>query len=96
VKERPGFGHGYGKKVFEHVYYASNPPAAQFHYPHPHEFWLKLLFEFGWTGLVVNAVAWLLLASPCCGASSGSNLHGAPVARRRRPQPPDDPGLRTG
>lgn len=60
-QQHPWFGYGYGKRNFEKIYYASQPPKAQFHYPHPHQFWLKLLFEFGWTGLVLHLVAWLIL-----------------------------------
>jgi len=63
VKERPFFGHGYGKRNFEMNYYASRPPQAKFHFPHCHQYWLKLLFEYGWTGLALYAAAWLLLAA---------------------------------
>jgi len=62
VQQRPWFGYGFGKRNFESVYYASQPPKASFHYPHCHQFWLKLLFEFGWTGLLLHLAAWLILA----------------------------------
>jgi O-antigen ligase len=61
-KQHPWLGHGYGKRTFETVYYASQPPASRFHYPHCHQFWLKLLFEFGWIGLLLNLAAWTILA----------------------------------
>ncbi|NLB55081.1 MAG: hypothetical protein GX811_04835, partial [Lentisphaerae bacterium] len=44
------------------TYYSSNPPEATFEFPHTHQFWLKLFFEYGWTGLILHATAWLLLA----------------------------------
>jgi len=62
VQERPWLGHGYGKRNFEMNYYASQPPRAHYHFPHCHQYWLKLLFEYGWTGGVLYAAAWLLLA----------------------------------
>ncbi len=62
TQKHPWFGHGYGKRTFDAVYYASHPPKSIFTYPHCHQFWLKLLFEFGWTGLVLNLAAWLILA----------------------------------
>ncbi len=61
-QDRPWFGYGYGKRAFASVYYASHPPKSQFTYPHCHQFWLKLLFEFGWTGLLLHLAAWLILA----------------------------------
>lgn len=63
VKERPLIGYGYGKRNFEMNYYASQPPQAKYHFPHCHQYWLKLLFEYGWTGLVLYAAAWLILFS---------------------------------
>lgn len=60
-REHPWFGHGYGKRNFVETYYASQPPRSRFHYPHPHQFWLKLLFEFGWTGLILHLTAWSML-----------------------------------
>lgn len=60
--ERPFFGYGYGKRSFTQIYYNTEPPKSPFHYPHPHQFWLKLLFEFGWSGLVLNLLAWMILA----------------------------------
>jgi len=62
VKERPWFGHGYGKSDFEMNYYASRPPRANYHFPHCHQYWLKLLFEYGWTGFCLYAAVWLMLA----------------------------------
>lgn len=62
TKDRPVFGYGYGKKNFTEIYYSTEPPESRFYYPHAHQFWLKLLFEFGWTGLILNFIAWLLLA----------------------------------
>ncbi len=61
AQQRPWFGYGYGKRNFEAIYYASDPPSSPFHYPHCHQFWLKLLFEFGWTGLLLHLAAWLIL-----------------------------------
>lgn len=63
VKERPYFGYGYGKRNFEMNYYASQPPRAKYHFPHCHEYWLKLLFEYGWFGVCLYAAAWLILAA---------------------------------
>ncbi|MFH1476247.1 MAG: O-antigen ligase family protein [Verrucomicrobiota bacterium] len=62
AQQRPWLGYGYGKRNFEMVYYNTQPPKSQFHYPHPHQFWLKLLFEFGWTGLILHVLAWIILA----------------------------------
>lgn len=62
TKQRPWLGYGYGKRNFEAVYYSTHPPKSIFHYPHPHQFWLKLLFEFGWPGLILNFLAWTILA----------------------------------
>lgn len=62
VKERPWFGHGYGKSNFEMNYYASQPPRAKYHFPHCHQYWLKLFFEYGWVGLALYAAAWSILA----------------------------------
>lgn len=61
-RAHPVFGYGYGKRCFNEVYYGSHPPPSPFRYPHCHQFWLKLLFEFGWTGLALHAAAWLILA----------------------------------
>ncbi len=61
--ERLALGHGYGKKVFERVYYASRPPPATFHYPHCHEYWLKILFEHGMVGVALYLAAWGCLAA---------------------------------
>ena len=62
TKARPWFGYGYGKSNFEMNYYASHPPRANYHFPHCHQYWLKLLFEYGWTGFCLYAAAWLILA----------------------------------
>lgn len=62
TKQRPWLGYGYGKRNFEAIYYSTQPPKSTFHYPHPHQFWLKLLFEFGWPGLILHALAWGILA----------------------------------
>jgi len=59
--QHPWFGYGYGKRNFEAIYYANQPPPSRFHYPHPHQFWLKLLFEFGWTGFALHLAAWFIL-----------------------------------
>lgn len=61
ARQRPWLGYGYGKRNFEAVYYSTQPPKSIFHYPHPHQFWLKLLFEFGWPGLALHLAAWLIL-----------------------------------
>lgn len=64
TRQHPWFGYGYGKQTFSTVYYTSHPPKSQFDpYPHCHQFWLKLLFEFGWIGLLLNLTAWLILAA---------------------------------
>lgn len=63
IQMRPCFGYGYGKRTFVDVYYSSNPPEARFEFPHTHQFWLKLLFESGWTGFALHLAAWLLLAA---------------------------------
>ncbi len=69
VRERPLLGHGYGKKVFEKVFYADGGPSgAPFHYPHPHQFWLKILFEHGGIGLLLHLSAWGVLAWMLLGA----------------------------
>ena len=62
AQESPWFGYGYGKRNFEMNYYASQPPRANYHFPHCHQYWLKLLFEYGWTGACLYAAAWLILA----------------------------------
>jgi O-antigen ligase len=62
VREKPVIGYGFGKKVFEDVYYGSNPPESVFHFPHPHQYWLKTLFGSGAIGLMLLATAWILLA----------------------------------
>lgn len=61
AKEHPVMGHGYGKRLFEEVYYSSDPPAARFHFPHTHQYWLKILFEYGWVGMALYLAAWLTL-----------------------------------
>jgi len=62
ISEKKWFGYGYGKSNFEMNYYASQPPRANYHFPHCHQYWLKLLFEYGWTGFCLYAAAWLILA----------------------------------
>ena len=62
AQQHPWLGYGYGKRNFEMVYYSTHPPKSIFHYPHPHQFWLKLLFEFGWPGLILHLMAWIILA----------------------------------
>lgn len=62
VKHEKWFGYGYGKRNFEMNYYASRPPQARYHFPHCHEYWLKLLFEYGWFGFILYAAAWSILA----------------------------------
>lgn len=59
--QRPWFGHGYGKRNFTRIYYRDDPPAADFYYPHPHQYWLKLFFEFGLAGLALHLAAWGIL-----------------------------------
>ena len=62
AKQRPWFGHGYGKRNFTRIYYENDPPSSDYYYPHPHQYWLKLFFEFGWMGLLLHLAAWLILA----------------------------------
>jgi len=62
ARERPFSGHGFGKRTFQDVYYASDPPASPYFFPHPHNYWLKALFESGWIGVGLHAAAWGLLA----------------------------------
>lgn len=61
--ERPFFGYGFGRRLFRNIYYSTNPPESRFDFPHAHQFWLKILFEYGWTGLFLHAAAWILLAA---------------------------------
>lgn len=63
AQQRPVLGHGYGKMVFEKVYYSSDPPASLHRFPHAHQYWIKVLFESGWIGVALHAVAWGLLAA---------------------------------
>jgi len=63
AQQRPVLGHGYGKMVFEKVYYSSSPPPSRHHFPHAHQYWIKVLFESGWIGVALHAVAWGLLAA---------------------------------
>ncbi len=64
AQQRPWFGYGYRKRNFIDVYYRSDYPESVFDpFPHCHQFWLKLLFEFGWTGLALHLAAWLILAT---------------------------------
>jgi O-antigen ligase len=62
AQAHPALGYGYGKQTFEAVYYGSRPPRSSFHYPHCHQYWLKLRFEFGWLGVALYAGVWGLLA----------------------------------
>ena len=63
TRERPWLGFGYGKKVFEKVYYedAAPPPPAPHHFPHPHHYFLFALFQGGRIGLVLRLALWTLL-----------------------------------
>lgn len=63
INKEKWFGYGYGKRNFEMNYYASHPPQAKYHFPHCHQYWLKLLFEYGWFGVGLYAAAWLILAA---------------------------------
>lgn len=53
----------YGTKFlpFAKITVASNPPASPFRFHHTHEYWLLVLFQHGWAGLFLYAVAWALL-----------------------------------
>jgi O-antigen ligase len=59
AKAHPLAGYGYGKQVFQKVYYASDPPEASYEFPHPHNYWLKALFESGWPGVAAHAFLWV-------------------------------------
>jgi O-antigen ligase/tRNA A-37 threonylcarbamoyl transferase component Bud32 len=63
AKAHPVIGYGYGKKVFQRVYYGSNPPEAGFEFPHPHNYWLKVLFESGWVGVTCHLLLWTAVIS---------------------------------
>jgi len=63
AREHPVLGYGYGRRVFKEVYHGSNPPAARFHFDHPHQYWLNVLFANGWAGVALHAAAWGLLAA---------------------------------
>lgn len=63
VQQRPLLGYGYGKMVFEEVYYSADPPLSSNRFPHAHQYWLKVLFESGWVGVALHAAAWALLAA---------------------------------
>jgi len=68
AQERPWFGHGYGKTVFQQVYAASNPPPSPHYYPHPHQHALFVLFQGGRAWLILHAALVLLLAVRLAGA----------------------------
>jgi O-antigen ligase len=57
--QRPWTGYGWGNRVFEKVYYESDPPESVFHFPHCHQYWLSRLFAWGWPGLILSLVAWV-------------------------------------
>ena len=57
-KERPIIGHGYGNDVFKEVYHNSSPPKARFHFNHPHQYWLNVLFAGGWLSVTLHLLAW--------------------------------------
>ncbi len=63
TRERPWLGYGYGKKLFEKVYYedAAPPPPAPHRFPHPHQYFLFALFQGGRIGLALRLTLWLLL-----------------------------------
>lgn len=65
--QRPWRGYGFGKSVFQDVYESTDPPAPpppyqEVTYPHPHSYFLFILFQHGWPGLFLFAAAWGLLA----------------------------------
>ncbi|MBM4148371.1 MAG: O-antigen ligase family protein [Lentisphaerae bacterium] len=60
---RPVLGHGYGKKLFQDVYYASNPPPASFVFPHAHQYWIKAFFELGCVGVALRMALWFTVSS---------------------------------
>ncbi len=62
AQQRPWRGYGFGKRVFQSVYAATDPPPSPFFYPHPHSYGLFALFQHGWPGLGLYALAWGLLA----------------------------------
>lgn len=57
-KERPWTGYGWGHRVFEEVYYTSDPPASKFHFPHCHQYWLGRVFAWGFPGGLLTFAAW--------------------------------------
>lgn len=63
ANQHPLLGYGFGKKIFEETYYRSNPPRSTFHFPHPHSYWLMLLFEGGWPRVALFLFAWISLAT---------------------------------
>jgi O-antigen ligase len=62
AQQRPVWGHGFGHRTFQQVYYATNPPLSPHWFPHCHQYWLNLFFGMGWIGVGLYAAAWLLLA----------------------------------
>jgi O-antigen ligase len=57
----PILGYGYGDKVFLEVYHHSNPPRSPFHYWHPHQYWLYVLFAQGLVGVALHLAGWIVL-----------------------------------
>lgn len=57
-KEHPLTGHGYGHDVFKEVYHHSSPPKSRFHFNHPHQYWLNILFAGGWLTVALHLLAW--------------------------------------
>lgn len=59
----PITGYGFGRRVFDEVYYESSesPPESPFYFSHPHNYWLYVLFAQGWLGMVFHFVLWGLL-----------------------------------
>lgn len=63
IRNRPVCGHGVGKGVFMKAYHEkSSPPRSRFHFQHPHQYWLYVLFAQGAVGALGHLVLWAGIA----------------------------------